>query len=112
MTPKTLTYYEWDELQAELCRRLGIEFDDFRKYHKVVGGEYKDFWHAWLEMFDVRNDTYCTVCVPMDGDEYSPDQDFGWMLEDEYQWAKELPKALAALGHEMKVDEFVVLYSW
>ena len=52
--------YDWFEIQAKLCEVMGIDEDNFRGYHKVVGGEYKDFWHVCLETIvpdNMNNDT-------------------------------------------------------
>lgn len=56
---KTLSYYDWDDIEAHLCDKMGIRLDQFRDYHEVVGGGYKDWWHVWLKLVsdDVVNDS-------------------------------------------------------
>jgi len=54
MELKTLEYVEWNDLQKEICDEMGIKMEDFRNYHNVVGGTYKDLWHVWLWYIDHR----------------------------------------------------------
>jgi hypothetical protein len=59
MEKHTVEFYDWFDIQREICKEMGIEEQYFRDYHKLVGGEYKDLWYIWLEYFqsDVTNDT-------------------------------------------------------
>lgn len=62
--PKQVTVYEWDEVEKELCKILGIEQKYFRDYHIVVGGDYKDCWHTLLDIVipeEMRNGTIVTI---------------------------------------------------
>ena len=54
MELKTLEYVEWKDLQKEICEVMGIRMEDFRNYHNVIGGKYKDLWHVWLWYIDHR----------------------------------------------------------
>lgn len=60
--PKTLTCFDYhEEVQPVICKHLGIEEKYFRKYHEVVGGNHKDFWHVFVDLFDhtlLGNDSY------------------------------------------------------
>ena len=72
--------YSWFDIQAELCNLMGIPEDKFRDYHKVVGGEYKDFWHVCLETivpYNMSNDSIVTM--------YSTDPEFFNKEEDQWQ---------------------------
>ena len=59
MKAQTVEYFDWFDIEKEICKEMGIEEQYFRDYHKLVGGEYKDLWHFWLEYFDSvpNNDT-------------------------------------------------------
>jgi hypothetical protein len=59
MNKKNIYYYDWSDIKLEICKEMNIREEDFRDYHKVVGGPYKDLWHEWLKYFDdeVKNDT-------------------------------------------------------
>ena len=63
--PKQVTVYEWDEVEKELCKILGIEQKYFRDYHIVVGGGYKDCWHSLIDEFvipeSMRNGSIVTM---------------------------------------------------
>ena len=57
---KTIQIYNWFDIQKEICRVMGIPEDKFRKYHDIVGGEYKDLWHVCLDAIipdQMHNDT-------------------------------------------------------
>ena len=57
MNRQGLHYFNWSDIQAEICKEMNIKPEFFRKYHKLIGGNYKDLWHEWLHYFDeeVRN---------------------------------------------------------
>lgn len=46
---EVITVYNWFDIRDEICKRMGISKQDFRSYHKVVGGEYKDLWHVAIQ---------------------------------------------------------------
>lgn len=52
--------YEWNDIVKTICADMGIEEENFRDYHKVIGGKSKDLWHVALDSVlkynDVRND--------------------------------------------------------
>ena len=41
--------YEWFDIERAICEAMGIAQNQFRDYHKVIGGDYKDCWHVCLE---------------------------------------------------------------
>lgn len=48
--PETITVYDWfGEILPEICAVLKINDNQFRNYHRVIGGEYKDGWHLFLD---------------------------------------------------------------
>jgi hypothetical protein len=77
MNKQTVEYYDWFDIQKEICKEMGIEEQYFRDYHKLVGGEYKDLWHFWLEYFDSvpNNDTIVF-------------NDLGETMESKIDWVK------------------------
>jgi trans-2-enoyl-CoA reductase len=78
MEIRKVEYFDWSDIQKEICKEMGIEEQYFRDYHKLVGGEYKDLWHEWLEYFDSvpNNDTIVF-------------NDLGEDLEHKMMWVKE-----------------------
>lgn len=46
---ETITVYNWHDIRAEICRVMGIHENQFRDYHRVVGGDYKDLWHVAMD---------------------------------------------------------------
>lgn len=114
MTPKTIVYYEWDDIQSFLCKELGIEEQYFSSYHTVVGGEYKNFWHFWLWFVDDKlfNDSYMPMYIS-DTSAEDVDSYFRKTVIDRYgEWALDILPALNALAREVGDDGFVVHYSW
>lgn len=84
MKSQTVEYFNWFDIKKEICKEMGIDEQYFRDYHKLVGGEYKDLWHIWLEYFESipNNDTivfndlgemmeYKVEMVTEEGDEWS-----------------------------------------
>jgi hypothetical protein len=58
MNSKQIKYFEWSDIQKEICKEMNIDEQYFRDYHKIIGGEYKDLWHECMNYFDeVTKDT-------------------------------------------------------
>lgn len=60
ITPLMQAVYSWDSIKLAMCEVLGISENDFRDYHNVIGGDYKDCWHVVVsDIFydDIENDT-------------------------------------------------------
>lgn len=107
MTPKTLEYYDWDEIEPFICGSLGIESGQFRDYHFVIGGEYKDLWHVWITINQeiINNDAYVTM--------YLDDiDDLMETIIDRYgEWVECLRPVLIKLRDE--IGEYpMIYYSW
>lgn len=128
--PKQITYYDYfADIQPKLCDYIGIKEEHFRNYHKVVGGEYKDFWHTLLNILRDNfkgNDSYFTMYhqgdtdsntfdnldeyytkVKMQGDEYG--LAFEW--QEHRSWSRPLYDAIDKL-HEEFGAEIIVWISW
>ena len=57
---KSIILYDWNDIEKEICKVMGIAEEHFRDYHKVVGGDYKDLWHVALDLIipdNLSNDT-------------------------------------------------------
>ena len=63
MESKTIKYFEWSDIQSEICKEMNIDKKYFRDYHELIGGKYKNLWHEWMNYFDseLRNDTIIRV---------------------------------------------------
>ncbi len=108
MNIKTLSYVDFEDIQKFICNELNIEYDDFRDYHKIIGGDYKDIWHVWLSLcFDeVENGSYIPVYLDSileDGLEDLVAQYGDWIM----CLKAPIEKLKSILG-----DEIVVYYYW
>lgn len=127
MNPKSTTYYDWfEDIQPCLAKNIGITYDQFREYHKVVhpgyndikgyDRRYYDFWHVWLEFWGerVRNDSYDTAWF-QDADY---DEEWAYFYEtaiEKYgEWATKLVDAVRQMvrEHGMADKEIIIRYSW
>lgn len=107
LTLKTLIYYDWDDIEKQLCEYMNIEPKYFRNYHQVVGGEYKDFWHVWIKLVydDVRNDSYISMHIEMFKDREDMFDRFG-------NWIQTFLDAINKLFEELNTEEIVIHYCW
>lgn len=104
---KTLVCYDWFDIEKEICNIMGIEKRQFRNYHSVVGGDYKDLWHVALETFipdNMSNDSYVKLFR-------IEDEDF---IEESEEWKKPFLRAYNKLMDEIDPDDNAVLvsFSW
>jgi hypothetical protein len=107
MTEHKLEFFDWFDIQKEICKEMGIEEKYFRDYHKLVGGEYKDLWHIWLEYFqsDVTNDTI----VRNDCDERM-DVKIEWVTEEGDEWAIPFVEAVYRVWDKFEIE--YIRYTW
>jgi hypothetical protein len=107
MEKHTVEFYDWFDIQKEICKEMGIEEQYFRDYHKLVGGEYKDLWHIWLEYFqsDVTNDTI----VHNDCDERM-DYVIEYITEEGDEWAIPFVEAVYRVWDKFEIE--YVRYTW
>lgn len=80
---KTVTVYDWFDIQKEICDVMGIAEENFSSYEKVVGGDYKDLWDValYMEIPDhMSNDTIVKIYHEEDDEPFvvNPDEDWGW----------------------------------
>ena len=106
MKENVIAYYEWDDIQTEICKEMGIDKKYFRDYHKLIGGDYKDLWHIWLEYFDeVRNDTIVSNDL---GERLEIKLEY--LIEKEGEWVREFVEAVYRVWDIYKIE--YVRYSW
>lgn len=100
---KTLKYYDWDDIELHLCEKLGIYPNQFRDYHEVVGGEFKDWWLVWLTLVhdNVSNDSVRHVYISEYAWEQAVNEHGDWVLTIR-------PFVDGILGE----DGIYVFYSW
>lgn len=104
-----VTVYDWFDIQNEICDVMGIPRDDFRNYHKIIGGDYKDLWHVALDSVvpdHMANGTIVTM--------WSVD-DIEWEIErTKEEWAKPFFESYKAVMEEIDPNDNGVLvrFSW
>jgi len=112
MIPCTKTkIYNWFDIQAAICEKMGINENQFRSYHQVVGGNYKDLWHVALATIippNMANDTVVTMW-PI-GDQMEDD---GYWLEGR-PWARPMFEAYDEVMKKLdpKFNGINVRFSW
>lgn len=102
----------WFDLQDRLCVIMNIPRQNFRSYHEIIGGEYKDFWHVALETVvpeNMANDTIVTM--NFDNIEFIK---VHFEFEDSSKWELKLFDAWEILGKELdpSFDGINVRFSW
>ena len=109
MEKHTIEFFDWFDIQKEICKEMGIEEQYFRDYHKVVGGEYKDLWHEWLKYFqsDVINDT-----IVENNSIYweNLQSKLSWVKDDGKDWLEPFVRAVYNVFDDNKIG--YVRYTW
>lgn len=85
MKSKSISYFEWNDIQEAICKEMNIKKNEFRDYHDVIGGYYKDLWHEWLYFFcndQVSND----VIIFKDINRDDINHHLGWVKEENKEW--------------------------
>ncbi len=105
---QTLNYYDWNDIQEFLSAKMNIDNKNFRDYHNIVGGAYKDFWHVWLDIVynDVQNDSYKKYWFDMILDKKSE------TIEQYGEWVSVLFDAFESLQKEVDDEKITILYCW
>lgn len=116
MKPKALEYFDWaDDIRPEICRLIGIDQSYFAKYHEIVGGEYKNLWHAYLWFIDQRCSDGGTYPLYSDasqiGDTYAAMIRFGTLPDKYIGWTKPLFDAIDAI-HIKYGEDLYIQYNW
>lgn len=107
MKNKTIKFFDWSDIQTEICKEMGIDEENFRDYHKVIGGEYKDLWHAWLTYFEseiTNGDIKHTVMGEI------TDCKIEWVKSDGKDWLEPFVLAAYKVWDDNNIE--YVQYSW
>lgn len=98
--------YFWTDILEELCKEMGITNEQFDKYHEIVGGNYKNFWHLWLELTEVYNNTTTTFWF----------DDLRHVRNEKVKiygdWVNVLFDAIEQVFNEVSEDYVNIHYSW
>lgn len=108
MKAENIKVYSWREIQKEICSKMGIDEKYFRDLHKLIGGDYKDLWHIWLNNIDpeLSNDTISQVWI----DEELRIDDEKWKDDEGKNWLNAFFEAVKQVFDEN--DIVWVHYSW
>lgn len=109
LRPEIINVYDYNDVIGFICSEMNIPTDKFRKYHEIVGSSdeilYKDFWHIWLDCFDVQNDisknTFLSSALDLEEE----------ILQQRGQWTEPFFRAIEKLIHEVG-EEITIKYSW
>jgi hypothetical protein len=109
MNKQTIEYYDWFDIQKEICKEMGIEEQYFRDYHKLVGGEYKDLWHEWMNYFEsnVNNG----VITENDAAYWEgPEHKIEWVKNDGKDWLEPFINAVYKVFKDNGIEN--IKYYW
>lgn len=116
---KIIIVYNWFDIEKEICKEMGIQENQFRKYHEVVGGDYKDLWHVCIDMVipeQFSNDTIVRFYKNDEPFELNPEIDWGWnkYIKKKGDWVIPFIKAQEKVFSELNAnhDDFYVEFSW
>ena len=86
---------------------MGIDEELFRDYHKIVGGEYKDLWHAWLKYFesDISNGD-----IRQNDVGESMESKLDWVKSDGKDWLEPFVIAVYKVWDDNEIEW--VQYAW
>ena len=107
MNSKVIEVFDWFDIQTEICKEMGIEEESFRDYDKIVGGEYKDLWHEWMNYFqgEIRNRTI----IQNDLGEIIENK-IEWVTNDDKEWLQPFIEAVYKVWNDNNIK--YVKYSW
>lgn len=106
MESKEIKFFDWKDIQSEICKEMNIDEQYFRDYHKLIGGDYKDLWHEWMNYFDeVTKDTI----VRNDLGE-SMESKIEWIKDDGKDWLESFVKAVYKVWDDNEIE--YVRYFW
>ena len=106
MISKNINYFDWCDIRKEICKEMNIKEGDFRDYHSVIGGDYKDLWHEWMHYFsEVYNDTI----IPIEMGEMIESK-ISWIKDDKKDWLEPFVNAVYKVWEDNNIE--YVKYSW
>ena len=96
MTPYTLEYYTWDQIEEFLSNAMGQKVD----------------WRLWLEINEIRNDSYIVTDLTENFLDYVKRH-----IDEYVDWGGDetplkLIDALRALREKIGKDVITIFYSW
>jgi hypothetical protein len=97
---KEIKYFDWSDIQSEICREMNIDEQYFRDYHEVIGGDYKDLWHEWMIYFDEVT-RYAIIAYDI-GE--SIKYKLEWIKADEKEWLEPFVKAVYKIWNDNKIE--------
>ncbi len=94
-------------ISEQRCKEMGIDEELFRDYHKIVGGEYKDLWHAWLKYFesDISNGD-----IRQNDVGESMESKLDWVKSDGKDWLEPFVIAVYKVWDDNEIEW--VQYAW
>ena len=109
MEKHTVEYYDWFDIEKEICKEMGIEEQYFRDYHKLVGGEYKDLWHEWMRYFE--SNVYNGVITENDSTYWEgAEHKIEWVKNDGKDWLEPFVNAVYKVFDEFEIE--YIKYYW
>ena len=105
---KSLKVFKWSDIQQEICKEMGIKSKDFRKYHDVIGGDYKNLWHEWMNYFSSH--VYNNVIIYEEPNSLHMWHFTNWVKKDEKEWLVPFIEAVYVVWEKYKIE--YVEYSW
>lgn len=106
MQGKEIKYFEWLDIQSEICKEMDIDEQYFTKYHEVIGGINKDLWHEYIKYFDeVIKDTIkkndLGDCI---------ESKLQWVRDDDKEWLEPFVRAVYKVWDDNNIE--YVRYFW
>jgi len=118
----TSEYVTYSDVQKRICQIMGIEEKNFRSYHKLIGGEYKDLWHVWIWLHNerIQNDSLQELYLEENSEGYSDHfkESFIERFGSKFTWEEIEPfsqaynHVLKELRELTKSDLINIKYSW
>jgi hypothetical protein len=106
LVSQNIEVFNWLDIQREICKDMGIDEKYFRDYHKIIGGDYKDLWHEWMEYFDeVYNDT-----IRHNDLSDSMESKLEWVKDDGKDWLEPFITSIYKIWDKYGIE--YVKYSW
>ncbi len=106
MESKEVKYFEWKDIQKQICIEMDINEEYFRDYHKLIGGDYKDLWNEWMNYFDeVTNDT-----IKYNDLDECMESKLEGIMEDGKEWLESFVKAVYKVWDDNEIK--YVKYFW
>lgn len=104
--------YLWQDVKATICSAMSIRTEDFRDYHLVVGGHYKDIWHLWHDLVnsDIEFDGVREIDLDvLHHNLINPDS----RIRQKYgNWVLDLALPIAKIRQELNQSNMLIRYNF